>query len=157
MRHRTGMCSNCDNPEARHDYCPNCGHGDPLHAATESELERLRAENAALQKTNASLRADIENPSPDMQERARKRCRHFEIVCELRAENAQLRQQVEGLRAIVIPVGLAQDRMREDAERYRWLRAHGDADGCPSCWCYYDGIHMQQGEMLDAAIDAARV
>lgn len=48
MRHRTGMCSNCDNPEARHDYCPNCGHGDPLHAATESELERLRAENARL-------------------------------------------------------------------------------------------------------------
>ncbi len=121
------------------------------------ELDRLRAENAALQKTNASLRADIENPSPDMQERALKLCRHFEIVCELRAENAQLRQQVEGLRAIVIPVGLAQDRMREDAERYRWLRAHGDADGCPSCWCYYDGIHMQQGEMLDAAIDAARV
>ena len=83
------------------------------------ELDRLRAENAALQKTNASLRADIENPSPDMQERALKLCRHFEIVCELRAENAQLRQQVEGLRAIVIPVGLAQDRMREDAERYR--------------------------------------
>ena len=115
MRHRTGMCSNCDNPEARHDYCPNCGHGDPLHAATESELDRLRAENA--------------------------------VLC----------QTVEDLRAIVIPVGLAQDRMREDAERYRWLRAHGDADGCPSCWCYYDGIHMQQGEMLDAAIDAARV
>lgn len=46
MRHRIGTCSNCDNPEAWHDYCPNCGHGDPLHAATESELERLRAELA---------------------------------------------------------------------------------------------------------------
>ena len=79
-----------------------------------------------------------------------------EELDRLRAENAVLCQTVEDLRAIVIPVGLAQDRMREDAERYRWLRAHGDADGCPSCWCYYDGIHMQQGEMLDAAIDAAR-
>lgn len=40
----------------------------------------------------------------------------------LRAGNAKLRQQVFNLRAVVIPAGLAQDRMREDAERYTHLK-----------------------------------
>lgn len=119
------------------------------------ELDRLRAENAALQKTNASLRADIENPSPDMQERALKLCGHFEIVCELRAENAQLRQQVEGLRAIVIPAGLAQDRMREDAERYRVIRDWPNRDNLELAIVSSQKCSMF-GASLDRVVDAAR-
>lgn len=46
---------------------------------------------------------------------------HAELE-RLRAENVKLRQQVFNLRAVVIPAGLAQDRMREDAERYTHLK-----------------------------------
>jgi hypothetical protein len=45
------------------------------------------------------------------------------------------------------------DAMRKDAERYRWLRKHGDElctekDG-------YGGSQLKTGDMLDSAIDAA--
>ena len=44
--------------------------------------------------------------------------------------------------------------LRADAERYRWLRDHGDS-GCTQK-DGYGGYELRMGEELDAAIDAAR-
>lgn len=54
-QHRIGPCSNCGNPHARHDYCDNCGHRDPLHKAMQADIDRLRAERDALRQTLSEL------------------------------------------------------------------------------------------------------
>lgn len=61
-------------------------------------------------------------------------------IKELRADRDRLAAEVEALRA--------------DAERYRWLREHGDA-GCTEK-DGYGGQTLRMGEWLDAAIDAAK-
>ena len=72
------------------------------------------------------------------------------------SENEKLTQQRNGIRIALNDALSENAALREDAERYRWLRDHGDDHDNLSIWCYYDGIHMQQGAELDAAIDAAR-
>ncbi len=78
-----------------------------------------------------------------------------EELDRLRAENAVLCQTVEDLRAIVIPAGLAQDRMREDAERYRVIRDWPNRDNLELAIVssQKDTVY---GQDLDRIVDAAR-
>jgi len=51
IAYRIGQCSNCGYSKARHDYCEVCADGDPLHAETLAEIERLRARVASLEES----------------------------------------------------------------------------------------------------------
>lgn len=61
---------------------------------------------------------------------------------------------------VILTLLAERDALRMDAERYRWIREHGDAyvDGEQLhglLATYYDGPHLQQGPELDELIDAA--
>lgn len=67
--------------------------------------------------------------------------------CNERDELIKAEREIERLTA-------ERDALRADAERYRWLREHGET-GCTEK-DGYGGRALQMGADLDAAIDAAR-
>ncbi len=78
------------------------------------------------------------------------------------AELRRLHAEVEGLREAVLLGGIKEGELREDAERYRWLRKGPimtiQTDGVSKILLNPKFVPVMPGlsEKLDAAIDAAR-
>ena len=62
-------------------------------------------------------------------------------------------QELTAYEITVANLRAERDAAMKDAERYRWLREHGD-EGCTQK-DGYGGQELRRGERLDAAIDAA--
>lgn len=100
--------------------------------ATDEDLNRFvrKKEVKELERELSALRSDVE--------------RHIEIAADLASENAALRAEVE--------------RLREDAERYRWLRDErlSGNDGYSFAMAMGWKPEYMSEMQVDAAIDAAR-